>query len=63
MDLREVNNLGCIEEEVNHWWIRTRFNYINETVKCHNSKNINIRDMYVSIGNTFIKYNLSLIHI
>ena len=30
MDIREVNNFGCIEEEVNHWWIRTRFNYINE---------------------------------
>ena len=42
MDIREVNNFGCIEEEVNHWWIRTRFNYINETIKYHNSKNINI---------------------
>ena len=42
MDIKEVNNFGCIEEEVNHWWIRTRFNYINETIKYHNSKNINI---------------------
>ena len=42
MDIREVNNFGCIEEEVNHWWIRTRFNYINEIIKYHNSKNINI---------------------
>jgi hypothetical protein len=42
MDIREVNNFGCIEEEVNHWWIGTRFNYINETIEYHNSKNINI---------------------
>ena len=39
MDIREVNNFGCIEEEVNHWWIRTRFNYINEIIRYHNSKN------------------------
>jgi hypothetical protein len=40
MDIREANNFGGIEEEVNHWWIRTRFNYINEIIKYYNSKNI-----------------------
>ena len=42
MDIREVNNFEGIEEEVNHWWIRTRFNYINEIIKYYNSNNINI---------------------
>ncbi|MEZ7973910.1 MAG: class I SAM-dependent methyltransferase [SAR324 cluster bacterium] len=42
MDIREANNFEGIEEEVNHWWIKTRFNYINEIIKYYNSKNINI---------------------
>ena len=42
MDLREAKNFDGIEEEVNHWWIRTRFNYINEIIEYHNSNNINI---------------------
>ena len=42
MDLREAKNFDGIEEEVNHWWIRTRFNYINEIIEYYNSNNINI---------------------
>ena len=42
MDLRETHKFDGIEEEVNHWWIRTRFNYINRIIEYHNSKNINI---------------------
>ena len=42
MDLRETKNFDGIEEEVNHWWIRTRFNYINEIIEYYNSNNINI---------------------
>ena len=42
MDIREIDNFKGIEEEVNHWWIRTRFNYISEIIKYYNSNNINI---------------------
>ena len=42
MDLREANNFAGIEEEVNHWWIRTRFNYINEIIEYYNSTNITL---------------------
>ena len=42
MDLREANNFDGIEEEVNHWWIRTRFNYINEIIEYYNSTNITL---------------------
>ena len=42
MDLREVNNFNGIEEEVDHWWIKTRFNYINEVLEFYNSNNITI---------------------
>ena len=42
MDLREAKKLDGIEEEVNHWWIRTRFNYINEIIEYYNSNNITI---------------------
>ena len=42
MDLREAKNFDGIEEEVNHWWIRTRFNYINEIIEYYNSKNVTI---------------------
>ena len=42
MDIREANNFEGIEDEVNHWWIRTRFNYIDEIIKYYNSNNINI---------------------
>ena len=58
MDIREVNNFGCIEEEVNHWWIRTRLNYINEIIKYHNSKNINTHEPHAHfIGNEIISFN------
>ena len=42
MDIREAKNFDDIEEEINHWWIRTRFNYINEIIEYYNSSNINI---------------------
>ena len=38
MDIREIDNFKGIEEEVNHWWIRTRFNYISEIIKYYNSE-------------------------
>lgn len=31
MDLKEVQSMS-LEEEREHWWIRTRFNYINRTL-------------------------------
>ena len=42
MDLREAKNFDGIEEEINHWWIKTRFNYINEIIEYYNSNNITI---------------------
>jgi SAM-dependent methyltransferase len=32
MDLKEVNDLS-LEEEKNHWWINTRFNYIDRALR------------------------------
>ena len=40
MDLREKENFKGIEEEIDHWWIKTRFNYINDAVENCNSKKI-----------------------
>ena len=40
MDLREAKNFDGIEEEVNHWWIRTRFNYINEIIEYYQTISI-----------------------
>ena len=40
MDLGEANNFNGIEEGVNHWLIKTMFNYFDEIIEFHNSKNI-----------------------
>ena len=40
MDLGEANNFNGIEEGVNHWLIKTMFNYLDEIIEFHNSKNI-----------------------
>ena len=40
MDLKEKPHFHRIEEEINHWWIKTRFNYINDAVENFNSKKI-----------------------
>ena len=42
MDLREALKFDGIEEEINHWWIKTRFNYINEIIEYYNSNNLTI---------------------
>lgn len=42
MDLKEKNNFNSIEEEIRHWWIKTRFNYINQTIDYYNSTDLTI---------------------
>ena len=51
MDLREVKIFDSIEEEINHWWIKTRFNYINEIIEYYNSNNITIVEYGCGTGN------------
>ncbi len=51
MDLREATKFDGIEEEINHWWIKTRFNYINEIIEYYNSNNITIVEFGCGTGN------------
>ena len=51
MDLREALKFDGIEEEINHWWIKTRFNYINEIIEYHNSNNLTIVEYGCGTGN------------
>jgi len=51
MDLREVKKFDNIEEEINHWWIKTRFNYINEIIEYYDSNNITIVEYGCGTGN------------
>ena len=51
MDLREALKFDSIEEEINHWWIKTRFNYINEIIEYYNSNNLTIVEYGCGTGN------------
>ena len=51
MDLREALKFGGIEEEINHWWIKTRFNYLNEIIEYYNSNNLTIVEYGCGTGN------------
>ena len=51
MDLREALKFDGIEEEINHWWIKTRFNYINEIIEYYNSNNLTIVEYGCGTGN------------
>ncbi|MBT7899965.1 MAG: methyltransferase domain-containing protein [Candidatus Marinimicrobia bacterium] len=42
MDIREHNSFNSIEDEVDHWWIRTRFNYINEIMELKTNESLTI---------------------
>lgn len=42
MDIREHNSFNSIVDEVDHWWIRTRFNYLDEIIKLKKTKSLTI---------------------
>ena len=51
MDLKEALKFDGIEEEINHWWIKTRFNYINGIIEYYNSNNLTIVEYGCGTGN------------
>ena len=44
MDLKEINNLSLIHE-IQHWWIKTRFLYIEKTLQLINKKNLTVLEV------------------
>jgi SAM-dependent methyltransferase len=49
MDLKEVNELSILDER-RHWWIRTRFNYIDRALSLIKKKSINILEFGCGTG-------------
>lgn len=49
MDLKEVNEMSLIEER-SHWWIRTRFQYIDKAISFLKNKTIKVAEYGCGTG-------------